>query len=133
MHGVDECSRRAADRWNRALRAVGRKETLRAESLWLLFSSRAILQRPNGLIRGGAPGRSSAFRPTLILGQPVRHVRRTEIGIVRGLLFGKSEEVLVRWASGSTFDALEELEEVLVSSTSRRAASASPIAASPTA
>ena len=54
MHGVDECARRAADRWNRALRAVHRKETLRAESLWLLFSSRAILQRPKGLIRGGA-------------------------------------------------------------------------------
>jgi len=63
----------------------------------------------------------------------VRHVHRIEIGVVRGLLFGESEAALVRWASGSTFEALEELEAVLVSSTSRRAAPASPIAASPTA
>ena len=133
MPGVDERTRRAADRHQHALRAVRRTETLRARSLWLLSSSRAILQRPNGLIRGGAFDEAAAFRPTLFLGQPVRHIDRTEIGIVIGLLFGEPEHALVRWASESTFEVVEELVEVLVSSTWRRSVPASPPPASPTA
>ena len=117
MHSVDDRARRAAHRWERALRAVRSNETLRARSRWLLSSSLAILQRPNCLIRGGALDERAAFRPTLILGQPVRHVDRTDIGIVVGLLFCNEEEALVRWADGSTFEAPEDLVEVLISST----------------
>ena len=68
MHGVDDRSRPAADSWERALRTIRSNETLRARSLRLLPSSLATPQRPNGLIRGGAPDERVAFRPTLMLG-----------------------------------------------------------------
>ncbi len=133
MHDVDDRARRAANRWERALHAVRSNETLLARSLWLLSSSLAILQRPNGLIRGGALDERAAFRPTLMLGQPVRHVDRADIGIVVGLLFCHAEEALVRWADGSTFEAPEDLLEVVISNTWRRTTPASPRPASPTA
>ena len=133
MHDVDDRVRRAADRWERALRTVRSNKTLRARSLWLLSSSLVILPRPHGLIRGGAPDARAACRPTLILGQPVRHVDRTEIGVFVVLLFGPADEALVRWADGSTFETPEDLLEVVISSARRRANPASPPPASPTA
>jgi hypothetical protein len=113
MRTVDERARRAAALAERAIAAVHRATQARVSSAWLLDSSRAVLSRPNGLIRGGRQDDpADGLGPLLELYQAVRHVDSTDIGVVIGLIFVGAETALVRWSTGSTFEAVADLVEV---------------------
>jgi hypothetical protein len=109
---VHEPMRRAADRLERAERAIGRAERLKSDSRWLITSSHAVLQRPNGPIGGGSDGAAATPPPVLTLGQPVRHPDHIDIGVVVGIIFGDGEHALVRWVDGASFEVIGLLTEV---------------------
>jgi hypothetical protein len=69
-------------------------------------------QRADAVIRGGSDGESANFAPLLQVGQPVRRLDGSEVGVVVGIIFGIPERVIVRWVDGARLEPVEALIEV---------------------
>jgi hypothetical protein len=103
----------AAKRKNVA-RAVSwaRAAASRSKQLQARIAEVRSLFRSNGLISGGSDGESATPPPLLTLGQAVRHLERTDIRVVIGLIFGVEDQTLVRRIDGASFEAVGLLIEV---------------------
>jgi hypothetical protein len=107
MESVQERVSRAHGRWTAAvMRAHRARRSIRGSRL-LIDSSRVVLVRPNGLLRGGSDAAA-----TFATGQPVRRLDRPDVGVVVGVLFGRAEKVIVRWIDEVTFELSDDLIEV---------------------
>jgi hypothetical protein len=104
---------KAAERW---LAAVGMVDRARS-SVWstraLIHASRALLDCPRqALIFGGSDGEMTDSLPPLFhLGQAVRRLNESHIGVVVGILLRGTELVMVRWIDGATFESVGDLIE----------------------
>jgi hypothetical protein len=107
MKTIEERAWRAKEDWARALVRTRRAAQAIHDSRFLIVSSRGVLARPNGPLRG-----SSDAAPTIEVGQPVRRIDRADIGVVVGLLFGTQDKLIVRWVDEVTFEPAENLVEV---------------------
>jgi hypothetical protein len=108
MESIQERVSRAHGRWTAAIvRARRAQRSIRGSRL-LIASSRAVLLRPNGLLRGGSDAAAATFE----MGQLVRRLDRPDIGVVVGALFGAVEKVIVRWIDDVTFELPDHLIEV---------------------
>jgi hypothetical protein len=111
MRSIEQRRQRAVEHWANALKTVDQARRSLDGSRWRIDSSRSVLDRPNRLIRGGNDAAFS-FAPLLQLGQSVRHPDHVDVGVVVGIIFGRLERVLVRWAEGVALEAAETLIEV---------------------
>jgi hypothetical protein len=107
MKTIEERAWRAKRDWATALMRARRAAQAIHDSRFLIVSSRAVLARPNGLLRG-----ASDAAPTIEIGQPVRRADCPDVGVVVGLLFGIQDKLIVRWVDEVTFEPAENLVEV---------------------
>jgi hypothetical protein len=112
MRWIEERRQWAVEHWAKAMTTVTRARWAIDRRRWLIDSSRALLARPKGLIRGGSEGESANFAPLLQIGQPVRRLDGSDVGVVVGIIFGTPEQAIVRWVDGSRLEPVEGLIEV---------------------
>jgi hypothetical protein len=113
---VREVRERAQELQEQARQTVKRSHELHDRADVLAREAEAARQasrdEKRGTTRVPADGDGHIPEVLLHLGQPVRHVDRSDIGVVVGIIFGAEERAVVRWVDGASFEAVGLLIEV---------------------
>jgi hypothetical protein len=111
-----EVREQAEELQEQAWQTVKRSHELCARADVLAREAEAAQQTSRDVRRGTArvPDDGDGHIPEVVLhlGQPVRRLDRSDIGVVVGIVFGADERALVRWVDGTSFEAVGLLIEV---------------------